>query len=558
MLNREDQQPLLEIQSLEINFQQEAAEAAVKNLSLRIGKKTFTAIVGESGSGKSITALSILKLLPSNAAVSGNIVLHDRQTIRDLCNADEPTMRSIRGNRISMIFQEPMTSLNPVMRCGDQVAEVFHAHQTLDNKSAREKTISIFREVELPDPKIIVHRYPHELSGGQRLRVMIAMALASNPALLIADEPTTALDVRVQQRIILLLKKLQQAHDMSVLFITHDLGLVADIADHVIVMRNGTIIEQGPADVILRTPVEAYTKNLLNCRPSAHPPKTRLPEFETLSNTQQATSFNSLVSTEVILEIKDLTVYIRENKTGNEKTILDHLSFDLFKGELIGLVGESGCGKTTLGKAIVGLQPISEGIIRFRKQQLFPSTEIKNRSVAQQIQMVFQDPFGSLDPKLSIGNAIIEPLLVHGIGKNKAERRLMAEEILDLVKLSPSLFNRYPHEFSGGQRQRVCIARALVMRPSLLIFDESVSALDVSVQASILNLIADLKQQLGFSAIFISHDLSVIHHLSDRILVMEKGRIIEQGQAAEVFFHPKQKYTQQLIDAIPGKAAGIT
>lgn len=555
MQNQEDQQILLEIQNLEINFQEEInSEPAVNNLSLNIGKKSFTAIVGESGSGKSVTALSILRLLPSHTNMKGGILFNDKNASANLIGCTENEIRAIRGNRISMIFQEPMTSLNPVMRCGEQVAEVFITHQGLDKKTAREKTISIFREVELPEPEHIIHRYPHELSGGQRQRVMIAMALASYPALLIADEPTTALDVRVQHSIMLLLKKLQQSHGMSVLFITHDLGLVADIADYVVVMRKGKIIEQGPAARILKTPAEAYTKNLLECRPSAHAPKTRLPEFENSGNELKQQNFSSGISNQLILEVKDLVIEIKEHRTGKQKRILNEVNLKLYKGELIGLVGESGCGKTTLGKSIVGLQSIKAGVILFEDQQIRPSTRKNNRSLAQKIQMVFQDPFGSLDPRVSVGEAIMEPLLVHQMGKGKLERKQIAEEMMQRVKLSPEFFHRYPHEFSGGQRQRICMARALAMQPSLLIFDESVSALDVSVQASILNLIADLKQELGFSAIFISHDLSVIHHVSDRIVVMEKGKIIEEGVASEIFYHPQQAYTQKLIEAIPGKS----
>lgn len=555
MQNQEDQQILLEIQNLEINFQEEInSEPAVNNLSLNIGKKSFTAIVGESGSGKSVTALSILRLLPSHTNMKGGILFNEKNASANLIGCTENEIRAIRGNRISMIFQEPMTSLNPVMRCGEQVAEVFITHQGLDKKTAREKTISIFREVELPEPEHIIQRYPHELSGGQRQRVMIAMALASYPALLIADEPTTALDVRVQHSIMLLLKKLQQSHGMSVLFITHDLGLVADIADYVVVMRKGKIIEQGPVARILKTPAEAYTKNLLECRPSAHAPKTRLPEFENSGNELQQQNFSSGISNQLILEVKDLVIEIKEHRTGKQKRILNEINLKLYKGELIGLVGESGCGKTTLGKSIVGLQSIKAGVILFEDQQIRPSTRKNNRSLAQKIQMVFQDPFGSLDPRVSVGEAIMEPLLVHQMGKGKLERKQIAEEMMQRVKLSPEFFHRYPHEFSGGQRQRICMARALAMQPSLLIFDESVSALDVSVQASILNLIADLKQELGFSAIFISHDLSVIHHVSDRIVVMEKGKIIEEGVASEIFYHPQQAYTQKLIEAIPGKS----
>jgi len=563
MENQAGEQPLLEIRNLVIQFPSTGhQEPAVNNLSFSVEKTKLTAIVGESGSGKSLTALSILSLLPPNAGTGGEIIFHDAGKTYRLMPAPRQHDQHIRGNRISMIFQEPMTSLNPIMRCGKQVVEVFEQHKNVRGISARKKTIQLFEDVELPDPEKIFDRYPHELSGGQRQRVMMAMAMASEPALLIADEPTTALDVRVQKEIIKLLKRLQEQKGMGVLFITHDLGLVADIADEVLVMYRGKIVEKGPAKTVLFNPQNNYTRALLACRPAANPPLTYLPETGEEENITQRKSISPFLygNTEnqhPLLKISNLQVYIKDKTTGRKKRILGPVNMEIFNGETVGLVGESGCGKTTLGKTIVGLQQPEKGSVWFEGEDLCKLTFSNKRKFAEKIQMVFQDPYGSLDPRIPIGDAIMEPLKVHQIGGHDAERKEMAINMLKKVKLPAESFYRYPHQFSGGQRQRICIARALVLQPRLLIFDESVSALDVSVQAGILNLICELKEQLHFSVLFISHDLSVIRHLSNRILVMQDGLLVEEGPANEVFNHPRHAYTRKLIDAIPGKTLPV-
>ena len=556
----EDQPPLLEIRNLVIQFpNQPNQQCVVDGLSFAILPNCFSALVGESGSGKSLTALSILSLHPESAKTRGQILFSHSGIQRDLLTAPPHVLEQIRGNRISMIFQEPMTSLNPIMKCGKQVSEVFIQHKLADALSAKEKTIQLFKEVELPEPEKIFNRYPHELSGGQRQRVMIAMAIAASPVLLIADEPTTALDVRVQAGIVELIKQLQQKHGMSVLFITHDLGLVADMADEVMVMRKGEIVETGPAQRVLLNPTAAYTKALLSCRPAANLPQTRLPEIGAEKNQVFHTPYPPAkqdinTNSAPLLKVHNLGVEVKDSHTHLKKRILCPVSFEIQEGETLGLVGESGCGKTTLGKAIIGLLPKSEGSILFSGQNLDELTATDKRKLTAKIQMVFQDPFGSLDPRITIGNAILEPLVVHQIGGTEARRKEIVQDMLRKVKLSSDHFNRYPHEFSGGQRQRICIARALVLQPRLLLFDESVSALDVSVQASILNLVAELRGQLGFSALFISHDLSVIHHICNRIMVMQNGLVTESGTASEVFAHPRKPYTQKLIAAIPGKS----
>lgn len=554
METQADQQPLLEIRDLVIQFAQQPP--VVDRLNLQINKNQFLAIVGESGSGKSLTALSILSLLPENVHPAGEMVFHDAGRRIDLMRPSREELRNIRGNRISMIFQEPMTSLNPIMKCGLQVMEVLIQHKKTNTDSAEQETFRLFYEVELPDPERIFRSYPHELSGGQRQRVMIAMAIAAKPALLIADEPTTALDVRIQAGVVALLKRFQQQYAMSVLFITHDLGLVADIANKVVVLRGGKNVETGTTKEILFHPVNPYTKALLACRPAANPPQTELPEMDKpiLSSSPIPYPEPSTTATPTaLLQVTDLVVEVKDRKSGAAKSILGPVNFQIQEGETIGLVGESGCGKTTLGKTIVGLQTSNSGNIIFEGADIQKLTVKDRREITAKIQMVFQDPFGSLDPRVPIGKAIMEPLSVHHIGHHEAERRELAIQMLKKVKLSPEHFSRYPHEFSGGQRQRICIARALILQPRLLIFDESVSALDVSVQAGILNLIAELKGELGFSTLFISHDLSVIHHISNRILVMQKGLIVETGPASQVFLHPQQPYTRQLIAAIPGK-----
>lgn len=467
---------------------------------------------------------------------------------------------------MAMIFQEPMTSLNPVYTCGNQVMEAIRLHQKVNKAIAKQKTIALFEKVKLPDPSAMFNRYPHQLSGGQKQRVMIAMAMSCQPSLLICDEPTTALDVTVQKNILQLIKELQQQENMGVIFITHDLGVVASIADRVLVMYKGSIAEQGPVSIILKTPAHPYTKGLLACRPALHAKGSRLPvvtdflqEVKTNPSIQLQTNTQQKIaapSSAVLVQVKDLDVWYSSAKniwgstTAFTKAI-DHISFDIFKGETLGLVGESGCGKTTLGRSLLGLIKPTAGTISFSNKNIttIPAKEL--RQLRKDIQIIFQDPYSSLNPKLTIGNAIEEVLQVHQLADSRQQRRQIVASLLDKVSLLPQHANRYPHEFSGGQRQRIVIARALALNPSFIVCDESVSALDVSVQAQVLNLLNDLKKEYGFTVVFISHDLSVVHYISDRIMVMQKGKIIETGDAAAIYHYPKQAYTQQLIAAIP-------
>ena len=551
--------PLLQVNNLSIGFmQEEQLVPAVKGISFSAYRGRLTAIVGESGSGKSITSLSILQLLPKQAVVKGEIIFNGNL---DVLKASEKQIRSIRGNDIAMIFQEPMTSLNPVFTCGHQVMESLRQHKKLGKTEARQATLKLFEEVELPDPAAMLNRYPHEISGGQKQRVMIAMAMSCNPALLIADEPTTALDVRVQKNILQLIKKLQQENDMAVLFITHDLGLVKAVADEVIVMQHGVIVEQGSTGSVLTNPQHPYTQALLACRPNKGSKGKRLAIVSDFLNPGKEKAAVPVWQNEpgekTILSVQDLQVHFPVVKNMFGKTTqwfktVDAVSFDVKEKETLGLVGESGCGKTTLGRAILQLVKPTGGKIMLNGKDISALSNSALREVRKNLQIVFQDPYGSLNPRISIGEAILEPLKVHQLQNNNRQRKEKVIELLEKVNLQPDHFNRYPHQFSGGQRQRICIARALALEPSFLIFDESVSALDVSVQAQVLNLINDLKEQYSFTSIFISHDLSVVHYISDRIMVMSKGRIIEQGPADDIIYRPQQAYTQQLIAAIPG------
>jgi len=586
-------QPLLSVNNLSIGFGAAGnIIPAVKNISFTVEAGEIVAIVGESGSGKSVTSLSLLQLLPTQAVVKGQLLFsgNDGKTV-DLLRLPEKGINAIRGKDIAMIFQEPMTSLNPVFTCGYQVMEAIQLHQKLSSAAAKEKAIALFEKVRLPNPAEMMNRYPHQLSGGQKQRVMIAMAISCNPLLLIADEPTTALDVTVQKTILELIKELQLQLGMGVILITHDLGLVADIADRVLVMYKGEIAEQGRTSEVLQNPKHPYTKALMACRPSMHERGERLPvvsDFlapltpkggavsgayagndiafdamkESLSSPstlkEETEGSKQIITGETILSVENLKVYYPGKKTLFGKTpppfkALDDVSFTVGKGETVGLVGESGCGKTTLGRAILKLIPLTSGSIILNGADLAGLSKSAMQPIRKDLQIVFQDPYGSLNPRLTIGAAIQEPMLVHGILKNNQHRKDKVIELLEKVNLKPEHFNRYPHEFSGGQRQRICIARALALNPSFLIFDESVSALDVSVQAQVLNLLNDLKKAFGFTAIFISHDLSVVRFISDRIMVMNKGKIIEEGPSDEIYFSPKNEYTRKLIDAIPGK-----
>ena len=557
--------PLLQVDQLQVSFNQEGKKSiAVNSSSFIIERGKLTAIVGESGSGKSVTALSILKLLPADAGLQGKILFsEDGHTQVDIAKAGDDVIRAIRGNKVSMIFQEPMTSLNPVFTCGYQVMEALMQHKHLSSQAAREKTIALFREVQLPDPTGMFKRYPHQLSGGQKQRVMIAMAMSCHPSLMIADEPTTALDVSVQKNILALIKKLQIENNMSVLLISHDLGLVSEVADEIVVMYKGKIVEHGPAKKILSEPQHNYTKALLACRPAPHSKGKRLPVISDfmgtgITTTQSPPTNPPVEHGNIVLSVRNLEVAFPVQKNLWGKTIklfkaVDNVSFDVFKSETVGLVGESGCGKTTLGRAILQLVKPTAGKIILDGKDIASFRHKALRDARKKLQIVFQDPFGSLNPRITIGDAILEPMQVHNLHNNDHERRERLMNLLEQVGLEPNQYRRYPHQFSGGQRQRICIARALALDPSFLIFDESVSALDVSVQAQVLNLINELKSTFNFTAIFISHDLSVVHYISDRIMVMKEGKIIEQGNADEIYFHPTEEYTQQLIAAIPGK-----
>jgi len=549
--------PLLHINNLSVDFITGPERiSAIKHISFEINKGETLSIVGESGSGKTVTSLAILQLLPAPAAYyrKGEILFsehgHDQQ---NLMKISERSLRNITGNKISMIFQEPMTSLNPVKTCGSQVMEAMKLHENISSSVARQKTIHLFRQVHLPDAPAMVNRYPHQLSGGQKQRVMIAMAMSCKPSILIADEPTTALDVTVQKTILQLIKELQQKHQMAVIYVTHDLGLVAEIADKVIVMYKGEIVEAGTVKDIFSNPVHPYTKALISCRPSASSKGKRLPvvsDFlngpnEKLNPSKQNSFFEKIPREGVappaeLLKVENLKVYfpVKKSFTGkilNEFKAVDDVSFSVSKGETLGLVGESGCGKTTLGRALIRLIEPTAGNIYFNKRNIAHIPNEQFRKMRKDFQIIFQDPYGSLNPRITIGQAINEPMKIHHILPSEKQRKEKIMHLLEKVNLKPEHFNRYPHEFSGGQRQRICIARALGLNPEFIICDESVSALDVSVQAQVLNLLNDLKNEIGFTTIFISHDLGVVHYISDRIMVMNKGKIEESGSADEIY-----------------------
>ncbi|MBK9798950.1 MAG: ABC transporter ATP-binding protein [Bacteroidetes bacterium] len=576
---------MLEIKNLRTEFRTEnETVTAVNGISFSVNKGETIGIVGESGSGKSVTSLSLMRLIASPPGkITGGEMLFNSATqgTVDLATLSEKQLRKLRGNEIAMIFQEPMTSLNPVYTCGNQVMESLLLHKNLSGSAAKARTIELFKEVQLPRPEQLFDSYPHQLSGGQKQRVMIAMAISCNPSLLIADEPTTALDVTVQKSILELLQKLQQQYQMGILFITHDLGVIAELADKVIVMYRGSIVEQGAVKDIFTKPQHPYTKGLLACRPPMHVRLKRLPVVSdfmitdtsgllvenkasvtdltqqlVITDDERAARLSKLYAQEPLLQLKNLKTYFPISKgifgkvTDYVKAV-DSITFDVYPGETLGLVGESGCGKTTLGRSILRLVEPTAGEIIYKGVNIRNLSYEEMRKMRKEMQLIFQDPYSSLNPRLTIGKAIMEPMQVHKVLANDHDRKNKVIELLERVSMSEKHFNRYPHEFSGGQRQRICIARALALSPKFIICDESVSALDVSVQAQVLNLLNELRAEFGFTYIFISHDLSVVKFMSDRMVVMNKGVIEEMGDADAIYNHPQSEYTKKLISAIP-------
>jgi len=578
------QKLLLEVKNLVTEFRTEdGIVKAVNDVSFSLNRGETIGIVGESGSGKSVTSLSLMRLIPSPPGIiSGGSMNYYRKdgSVIDLRTISEKDMRSIRGNDIAMIFQEPMTSLNPVFTCGDQVIEAIMLHQKVSKAEATARTLQMFEKVKLPNPDRMLKAYPHQLSGGQKQRVMIAMAMSCNPEILIADEPTTALDVTVQKTILELMNDLKKEIDSSIIFITHDLGVIAEVADRVIVMYKGKIVEQGTVTDIFKSPQHPYTKGLLACRPSLDRRLNRLPTvsdfmkeengviipvektvdeaIQSVRVTQDETDkrLSNLMSAKPILEVKNLKTWFPTNRNMFGKVLnyvkaVDDVSFDVYKGETLGLVGESGCGKTTLGRTILRLIPAHSGEIIFEGRNLLDLSDKDMKDLRKDMQIIFQDPYSSLNPRMTIGSAILEPMTVHGLYANEKERKDKVLQLLNRVNMNESQYSRYPHEFSGGQRQRICIARALALNPRFIICDESVSALDVSVQAQVLNLLMELREEFKFTYIFISHDLSVVKQMSDRMVVMNKGKIEEMGASDAIYNNPQQEYTAKLINAIP-------
>ena len=563
---------LLHIKNLKVSFLRDGEwNEAVHGVSFEVPQGKTLGIVGESGSGKSVSNLAVMRLLNERQSrITADEITLDG---KDILHLEEKDMHDIRGKRIAMIFQEPMTSLNPVFQCGFQVTEAILAHEDVTEEEAHHRVINLFKKVMLPRPEAIYKSYPHELSGGQKQRVMIAMALACNPEVLIADEPTTALDVTVQKEILKLLKELQHTENLSMIFISHDLGVVSEVSDDILVMHDGKVVEYGESQEVLNHPKDPYTKGLLACRPPMDFRLKRLPivkEFldgtwsdtadfkQRLIVTQQEreSHLNEIYSRDPILKVEHLKTWFPLkkgvfNRVYDHVKAVDDVTFDVYPGETLGLVGESGCGKTTLGRSILRLVEPSDGKIIFEGKDVMSLKGNDLREYRKHAQIVFQDPYSSLNPRIRIGDAIAEPMMVHGIEPDAKRRRDKVCELLTEVGLQPEHYQRYPHEFSGGQRQRICIARALAVRPKLIICDESVSALDVSVQAQVLNLLNRLKKDFGFTYIFISHDLSVVRFMSDRILVMYNGKPVELGDADEIFNNPQNDYTKKLINAIP-------
>ncbi|MFA2949442.1 ABC transporter ATP-binding protein [Acinetobacter pittii] len=570
MLEQENKNaPLLHVQNLRVSFKGEDKQyiETVKGITFDIPANTTVALVGESGSGKSVTSLATMGLLPvgqSKIDEQSKIIFEGK----DLLSLSRKDMRKICGKDIAMIFQEPMSSLNPVFTVGNQIAEVLCLHMGLNRKQARQRVLELLKEVGIPSPETKIDAYPNQLSGGQQQRVMIAMAIACEPKLLIADEPTTALDVTIQKQIIDLLESLRKRRQMSMLFITHDLALVGEIADKVIVMRHGEIREQGAAEQVLEQPKDVYTRALLYCRPQMSQRPYRLPvtsdfmrqeddvlveqSFDASEIPERKRGLNG--DEQIILEVKDLkkSFYSRKGLFGKEEfQAVKGVSFKLAKGKTLGLVGESGSGKTTVGLLLMRLHQASGGQAFIEGKDILSLTEKEFAKYQRKIQIIFQNPYASLNPRFTIGQILLEPMQIHNVGKNDAERKQIALGLLERVNLPEQAYYRYPHEFSGGQRQRIAIARCLTLKPEILICDESVSALDVSVQAQVLNLLQDLQDEFGLSYIFISHDLSVVKYISDQVMVMNHGEVVEIANSDELYAHPQHDYTKRLLQAIP-------
>jgi peptide/nickel transport system ATP-binding protein len=583
-----DKELILKVNNLQTSFFTDDAEVkAVEGVSFQLHRGETLGIVGESGSGKSVTALSLMRLIPSPGKIlNGEVVyLPSGRPAVDLHELPRREMRRYRGKELAMIFQEPMSSLNPVFRCGPQISEAMQHHLGLSQAEAKERVLDLLQQVQLPDPQRIYKAYPHQLSGGQKQRVMIAMAMSCQPGVLIADEPTTALDVTVQKAILELMSSIQSELDSSTLFISHDLGVIAEIADRVLVMFKGKVVEEGTVLDIFSNPQHPYTKSLLACRPPLQHRLKRLPvvsdfmQVETsetgeVAIQEKATSLPELIrkaripsmdtrkrlrelkQKKPILEVRELHTWFPAKRSfwGGVRSYIkavNGVSFEVYPGETLGLVGESGCGKTTLGRSLLGLAPVRSGQVAYKGQSLLQLEASDMLDLRREMQIIFQDPYASLNPRMTIGKAIMEPMQVHRLYNSDDERQERALQLLETVSLQPEHFYRYPHEFSGGQRQRVAIARALALNPKFIICDESVSALDVSVQAQVLNLLIELRESYRFTYIFISHDLSVVKFMSDRMIVMNEGRIVEEGPADAVYANPQQPYTQRLIEAIP-------
>ncbi|QLL56688.1 ABC transporter ATP-binding protein [Empedobacter falsenii] len=565
-MQKQDLHYIIEVKNLSISF---GDKQVLNNINFKVEQGDTLGIVGESGSGKSLTSLAIMGLLSPNATIhpESEILFRQDDKMIDLLKLSPKELEEIRGNEIGMIFQEPMTSLNPSLRCGEQVEEAIRLHQNLSKEEAKKKVLHLFEQVKLPNPERIYKAYPHELSGGQKQRVMIAMAISCEPKLLIADEPTTALDVTVQKATLDLLKELQEKNNMSMLFISHDLGVIANVCEEVLVMFRGDVVEQGNVETIFNHPKENYTKGLIACRPRLDERAKRLPtvnvflenpnfETEIYTEEERETFHEKIYANPPILEVKNLKKYFYPSTLFGNATIpnvkaVDDISFKVYPGETMGLVGESGSGKTTLSRTVLLLEKPTAGEIYYNGIDITKLKKEEIRKLRREIQIIFQDPYSSLNPRQTVAQIITEPMQVHKIGQNKSERLQTASSLLQKVGLSDQDLNKYPHEFSGGQRQRIGIARALALNPKFIICDESVSALDVSVQAQVLNLLNDLKTEFGFTYIFISHDLAVVKYMSDQLLVMQHGEMKELDDADKVYAHPTTNYTKELIEAIP-------